>query len=972
MPEELAPPVVAVVVASDPGDWFEYCLESLCRQDYPNLALLVVDDGSASDLTSRVAAVEPAAIVRRRSERGGYSLAANEALHGVEGATFFLFCHDDVELEPSALRTLVSESFRTNAAIVGPKLVDAGAPERLRQVGLGMHRLGTPAPRVRPGELDQSQHDEAREVFAVPGGCTLIRADLFEALHGYDPAIPMFGEDVDFCWRAQIAGARVTVAPGARVGHREAESTGARLVADPELLRRRHELRAVLKNYGFFHRCLAFVELLVVGLGEVVLAMTSGERERSRRLWRAWRWNFSERQSLRSERRHLREIRQLRDRVLVARMTSRSRLRRYLRPEPSESPGTGRPSDEPEGQKAGTWWGRVRDGQVPAGEITLAVAVVLVGLAGLRDVLFARLPLVGQFVAMPNGSGMLAQYFGGLDTGTGTHAAPTAYGLVGLLGLVLADSTATAWKLVAVGSLVAGAVGVSRLCKPFASSRGRLIASTAFLGLALGWNSIATGNVAAAVTLGAAPYVLARIGRATGLSPYAAAHDGARRTHGLVGEIVPFGLLLAVQSALAPAGLLGLGALLVAVIAACLATGRARAAGRTLLVSAGALAVAFCCCLPWSASWLAHGAEWSAFSGVVPGAPASAASLLRGHTGPVGAWWGTWGIAVAGAYVLLVARGQRLFWATAWWLAAAGAVALAWAGSEGWLGAGAGASAVVAAPASAILAALCGLGAAAFEHDVVVRASLGWRQASAALAACCLVGGMIPALGVALGGRADLPPAGIDQTLDWTLPGAHQAYRVLWLGDPRSLPAAGWQLAPGLAWFATAHGLPRADQIWPEPSPGALDRVPRAIRAAEAGRTVNVGAMLGPVGVRYLVLPVADAPQLSGTQNPPLVAAPPPQLLATLRAQDDLIERPVEAGALVFVNADWSAREGAGAAALAPRGGATNGAGGRDAGLALGVLTFAAAIGEGLVRRRRWDRDPRTSARVLAVGAAVR
>ena len=88
-----------------------------------------------------------------------------------------------------------------------------------------------------------------REVFAVPGGCTLVRADLFRALGGFDPEMPLFGEDVDLCWRAQVAGARVVVAPAARVRHLQLAKSGTRPVGDAALLRRRHELRSVLKNY---------------------------------------------------------------------------------------------------------------------------------------------------------------------------------------------------------------------------------------------------------------------------------------------------------------------------------------------------------------------------------------------------------------------------------------------------------------------------------------------------------------------------------------------------------------------------------------------------------------------------------------------------------------------------------------------------------------------------------------------------
>lgn len=1046
MPEELAPPVVAVVVASDPGDWFDACLESLCAQDYPNLALLVVDDASETELTSRVAAVEPSAVVRRRSERGGYARAANEARDGVEGATFFLFCHDDVVLEHDAVRTLVEESFRSNAAVVGPKLLDDAEPDRLRQVGLGMHRLGTPAPRTRPGELDQAQHDEAREVFAVPGACTLVRADLFEALEGYDAEMAMFGEDVDFCWRAQVAGARVAVAPAARARHRELAATGRRsLDGDGRSLQHRHEMRAVLKNYAIVRRLLAVLELGVLGLFEVVLGLASGERERSRRVLRSWRWNLAHRRSLVLARRHLREIRQVPDRALASRMARRGRWRDILRPELPEAPdpgaaglppttvgpgrvggltgpppgAAGRQLLEPSAHAA-TFWARARRGQLPTGQALLAVVLVLVGLLGLRDVLFARLPVVGQLVPMPPATTMLGQYLGGLHTPSGAVGpAPSGYGVVGVLGLVFGGSSATAWKVIAVVSLVAGAIGVGRLCKPFGSSRGRLIAAVAFVAMPFGWNAIATGDVAAAVTLGAAPFVLLRLGRATGSPPFGSAgasgasalldrRDARNATYGaptaapagatppvaaaraatgatpagaapggappgtgggwvagplprrrwrdLVAEIVPFGLLLALVAALTPAGLLACVALVVPVALVAGLSGNAKGAGRSVVVLAAAAAVAFCCCLPWSATWLDEGARWSALAGVVPGAPSSPASLLRGHTGPVGAWWGAFGVVAAGSYVLFVARAERLAWATTCWLAAAGSVAFGWAGSAGWLGAGGGAAAVLSAPAGAAIAAACGLGVAAFEQDVVARSALGWRQALAGVAGACLLVGAAPAAGVALGGRADLPAQGIEMTVDGLIPATAHGDRVLWLGDPRSLPGAGWQLRPGLAWYVTDGGLPQADQVWPSPSPGRLRRAASAVTAALSGATADVGAALAPLGIRYVVVPLADAPGLAGSQASPLVAAPPNPLLPALAAQEDLVERPVESGAAIFVNADWNVRDRGTFAAHA--GGRPPGSqsGWRDLGLAAGLLATALALAEGVGRRRRWDR----------------
>ena len=47
--------VVAVVVAHDPGPWFERTLASLRDSTYPDLAVVVVDAGSAAPVAERVA-----------------------------------------------------------------------------------------------------------------------------------------------------------------------------------------------------------------------------------------------------------------------------------------------------------------------------------------------------------------------------------------------------------------------------------------------------------------------------------------------------------------------------------------------------------------------------------------------------------------------------------------------------------------------------------------------------------------------------------------------------------------------------------------------------------------------------------------------------------------------------------------------------------------------------------------------------
>jgi GT2 family glycosyltransferase len=179
------PTVAAVVVTRNPGAWLEQALQSVGNQDYPSVAVLVVDAASEEDPSERIAGALPDAFVRR-VPRPGFAAAANEALHTVRNATFLLICHDDVVLDPAAVRLMLGEAFRSNAGIVGPKIVDADDPEVLLEVGRSIDPFGNPHTGIEPGELDQEQHDGVRDVFYVSDTAMLVRTDLFHELGGFD------------------------------------------------------------------------------------------------------------------------------------------------------------------------------------------------------------------------------------------------------------------------------------------------------------------------------------------------------------------------------------------------------------------------------------------------------------------------------------------------------------------------------------------------------------------------------------------------------------------------------------------------------------------------------------------------------------------------------------------------------------------------------------------------------------------
>ncbi len=332
----IAPTVVAVVVAHDPGEWFDETLAALASQDYPELSVVVIDAGSAVDPTARVTDVLPAAYVRRLGSNPGYGIAANEVRTLVEGAAFYLFCHDDIAPEPAAVRMLVDEALRSNAGICGPKFVRWEDVTRLRQVGLDADHRGHVLPVAEDGELDQEQHDAVQDVFVIPGGFQLVRSDLFGALGGFEPAIDFWGEDLDLCWRAHCAGARVLVVPAARVRHREALAQ-RRPDLDRALRIERHRRLVTRSCPGPAHRWRGLPMNAAATAAELVGPVLGGHPGQSLTVAKALGWSLHQGPVLHRRRRAMRSIRHVSDsEVANLQLGVLGRLTRQLRSEEHE------------------------------------------------------------------------------------------------------------------------------------------------------------------------------------------------------------------------------------------------------------------------------------------------------------------------------------------------------------------------------------------------------------------------------------------------------------------------------------------------------------------------------------------------------------------------------------------------------------------------------------------------------------
>ena len=885
------PAVVAVVVAQGHAEHLEACLGALIGSDYPDLTVLVIA-ATDEDLTPRVAAVAPAAFVRAVADPG-FAQGANEALATVAGAPFLLFCHADTVCDPNAIRVLVEEAYRSNAAIVGPKVVDVDRPEILREVGWSVDRFGVPHSEIERDELDQEQHDAVRDVFFVSDVCMLVRADLFGELGGFDVECDPGARELDLCWRARLAAARVIVAPDARVGHYEEDGPGE----SDRRLTQRHRVRALLTNTSGARLLWIAPTALVIQLVEAIALLVRRRRSRAAELWGAWTWNLRTLPSLRTARRRSQSARVVPDREIhslqfrgSARVSTFMTTSLHAEDRARVLSQRGRSIAD----SAGNTFRSLRG--------IVLLAFLAVALIGGRDLVIGRVAAVGQFAPWP-GVGDLTRAFTSewrfADLGAHSPAPPLLALVAGLRILTLGAGDLARTMLV-VGAIPVGAFGVHRI--------GRLVAGAgwpaACAAIAYGIvpiprNAIATGRLGSLVLYALAPWVLLALLQVGGMLP----SRWPRRRIAILG-----GLAEGIAVAFWPVAIVLPFLLLVGIVLMVVVTRDAPArlgslAWGTAVVTGLAVLLLF----PWPLGFVGAGDRLASL-GIVFEPAGSVGSLLRFVTGPNGGGIGTWAFIVVGVAVTVITTGERSAWCVRLW----GIALVSWlvAILPSWLQTRSPAVEGLLVPAALALALIVGIGVATFS-DEVRRHGLGWRHAVALLSALTMTLAVLTFLGDAVGGRWHQPSDDWNESLSWMrLQRDRGPFRVLWLGRADVVPGSAHR--GGVDAFAlTNNGPGDLVDLLPPPGGASITATRRAVAQLRHQDTSRFGALMRPMAVRYVAVPDRADP---GPTNPSDTDA---GLAAGLSQQLDLRQLEVASGLRLYENTAWTP---GGPVALTPRG----------------------------------------------------
>jgi GT2 family glycosyltransferase len=267
--------VTALLVSHDGARWLPAVLEGLASQTRAPERVVAVDTGSSDTTLDLLTTALGSGSVVQAPPRTSYPDAVRHGLDHLRSGPspepeWVWLLHDDSRPAPDALeRLLETAAAHPSVGILGPKLREWPSLRRLLEVGVTMSGTGRRETGLERGEYDQGQHDRTREVLAVGSAGMLVRRDVLEQLGGFDPRLPMFGNDLDLGWRAARAGHRTMVVPDAVVFHAEAAHRGLRrtpVTGNHRRGERRAALYTVLVNCSLLALPFVLVRLLLGSL----------------------------------------------------------------------------------------------------------------------------------------------------------------------------------------------------------------------------------------------------------------------------------------------------------------------------------------------------------------------------------------------------------------------------------------------------------------------------------------------------------------------------------------------------------------------------------------------------------------------------------------------------------------------------------------------------------------------------------
>jgi len=293
-------PKVSIIIPTYNGlELLRISIPAVLKTHYPNIEVIVVDNGSSDGSVSFLSTVYPNVSVISLKENKGvvipYNLGASAA-HG----SLVSFLSNDMEVDPDWLLPLVlGMECNERVACCDSKFINyyerdkidysGGAGRFMDNYGNAYNRGG--------GEIDKGQFNIQEEVFH---GLLLFKKDLLMKVGGFDESFFAYYDETDLCWRLRRLGYKILFVPESVVYHMGSVTSSDRSSKKKPKKKRKiimfhfykNRLRMLIKNQ--FGTSLIFSVLVYLFdlCGTGIMWLLTGDQDYVPILGKALIWNL--------------------------------------------------------------------------------------------------------------------------------------------------------------------------------------------------------------------------------------------------------------------------------------------------------------------------------------------------------------------------------------------------------------------------------------------------------------------------------------------------------------------------------------------------------------------------------------------------------------------------------------------------------------------------------------------------------
>jgi GT2 family glycosyltransferase len=219
-------PSVAIVILNWNGlNYLQKFLPSVMASSYNNYKVIVADNASTDDSISFLKTGYPDIRVISLPENFGFARGYNEALKQVE-SDYYVLLNSDVEVTSNWIEPIIHlMEADLSVGACQPKILmqtNKAVFEYAGAAGGWMDYLGYPFARGRIFDIceeDRGQYDQTSSIFWASGAAIFVRSKIYHECGGLDEYFFAHMEEIDLCWRMQLAGYKIMACPSAIVYH---------------------------------------------------------------------------------------------------------------------------------------------------------------------------------------------------------------------------------------------------------------------------------------------------------------------------------------------------------------------------------------------------------------------------------------------------------------------------------------------------------------------------------------------------------------------------------------------------------------------------------------------------------------------------------------------------------------------------------------------------------------------------------